>query len=216
MEYTLAERFKSLQGEGLYAGTPMAFARTVGCSVGKKVCHGCDTDFEAPLLWKRGGTYTAREILDWALPYEHLCLTGGEPFDQDLWPILHEASTSHLRMIHIETSGTRPIANELLWAVRNARRHVWLTVSPKPGFLEDSIKAADEVKVIVPGLGSGPGWPSLTDALRWAKDGKLVFLQPRNEKATLNVPNLQLVLGLIAENPTLRLSNQAHKAWGLQ
>jgi len=59
--YIVAERFKSIQGEGLYAGTPMAFIRFVGCSVGKKVCNGCDTDFETT-PWHLG--------MEWAVKLE--------------------------------------------------------------------------------------------------------------------------------------------------
>ena len=86
MKYPVVERFKSLQGEGMYAGTPMAFIRFVGCSVGKKTCAFCDTDFVEPLTWRGGGEYTEDELLEWAQPYRHICLTGGEPLDQDLEP----------------------------------------------------------------------------------------------------------------------------------
>lgn len=240
MKYQIAEKFKSIQGEGVYAGTPMAFIRFVGCSVGKKICQFCDTDFEKTLSWQGGGEFTAEELLAWAGPYDHICLTGGEPLDQDLEPLMRVSSMR--RMFHIETSGTqvlpdRPSGNFPL---------LWICVSPKPGFMEQEVLDADEVKVIVPGLGTeeslkqmqdavypgtvpllrGAGhifaqresfrWPTIEDALRWAKAGKTVFLQPRNAKFDVDHNRLRLVQDIIAEHPQLRLSVQMHKILHVQ
>lgn len=210
MTYQVAEKFKSIQGEGLYAGTPMAFIRFVGCSVGKKICHACDTDFEKTLPWRGGGEFAPGTLLDWARDYAHICLTGGEPMDQDLDPLFNLSATH--RTFHIETSGTkaRSFHGGRLYPT------IWVCVSPKPGFLEEEVMAADEVKVIVPGLGSGPGWPTLNDALRWADAGKLVYLQPRNGKFDIDHVNLLYVQDLLREHPMLRLSTQMHKILKVQ
>ena len=44
MELPLAPQgvFRTIQGDGTYAGTPMTFVRLAGCSVG---CPQCDTDY---------------------------------------------------------------------------------------------------------------------------------------------------------------------------
>src|SRR5678815_821218 len=115
MKYQIAEKFKSLQGEGVYAGTPMAFIRFVGCSVGKKICQHCDTVFEQTLPWQGGGEFTPEELINWAYPYKHICLTGGEPLDQDRLPLMQQEwgdpdGTGYKydkRKFHIETSGTK-------------------------------------------------------------------------------------------------------------
>lgn len=228
MKYIVAERFKSIQGEGLYAGTPMAFIRFVGCSVGKQICHHCDTVFERTLSWQGGGEFTEEGLLGWAENYDHICLTGGEPLDQDLQPLLNLCG-SH-RTIHVETSGTK------LFTFQRGRLAptMWVCVSPKPGFLEEVVMAADEVKVIVPGLGTTESlqrlrgslltlsqrdtfyWPTLEDALRWAAAGKLVYLQPQNEKMTINQTNLMYVQDLLRDYPQLRLSTQMHKILKVQ
>jgi 7-carboxy-7-deazaguanine synthase len=209
-KYLVAERFASIQGEGLYSGTPMKFIRFVGCSVGKKICHACDTSFEQILPWRGGGEYTPEELLEWAGEYQHVCLTGGEPLDQDLQPLLAVGQPGKGGpLFHVETSGTKTIQDL-------PEGKVWVCVSPKPGFLEESIDAADEVKVIVPGLGSGPGWPTLADALGWAAAGKLVYLQPRNAKFDVDQQNLRYVLDLLVDHPQLRLSLQAHKLLKVQ
>jgi organic radical activating enzyme len=206
MQYKIAERFKSIQGEGVWAGTPMAFIRFVGCSVGKRVCAGCDTDFDREFPWKGGGSFSSDELIAWAEPYKHICLTGGEPLDQDLGPLLDCLDILHPSErridVHIETSGTKALPTV---------GHAWICVSPKPGFREDVIADADEVKVIVPGLGPGEGWPTLEDALRWARSGKRVFLQPKNQRLDLDSENVKLCVDLVSRHPELRLSVQLHK-----
>lgn len=151
MKYRVAEKFKSLQGEGVYAGTPMAFIRFVGCSVGKKICQHCDTDFDNTLEWRGGGEFEISELIEWSQPYTHICLTGGEPLDQDLVPFLERALVGG-RMVHIETSGTK-LPHPAVLSEGVDTEGLWVCVSPKPGFLEKMIYMADEVKVIVPGLG---------------------------------------------------------------
>lgn len=240
--YRVAEKFKSVQGEGVYAGTPMAFIRFVGCSVGKKICQHCDTDFDTTMPWRGGGEFSAERLMQWAEPYQHICFTGGEPLDQDLYSFLHHAENS--TVFHVETSGTKPLPEKGPLA---SRSNSWICVSPKPGFLEDVVLAADEVKVIVPGLGTdeslarmrqvaeawkvaeastsevhplaareGFRWPTLEDALRWAKMGKIVFLQPRNAKNDVDKQNLLYVQDLIRDHPQLRLSVQLHKILKVQ
>jgi organic radical activating enzyme len=231
MTYLVAEKFKSIQGEGLYAGTPMAFIRFVGCSVGKKICHFCDTDFDKPLLWRGGGTFNADQLLDWTWPYDHICLTGGEPLDQSQLAELCSVLTQKGETVHVETSGTKQLPD---WMTLKFSGNYWICVSPKPGFLEDVVLAADEVKVIVPGLGSDESlpfktlntaggstnerlrWPTLVDALRWADAGKLVYLQPRNAKFDVDQHNLMLVKDLLTIHPQLRLSTQMHKILKVQ
>lgn len=238
MMYKIAERFKSLQGEGVYTGTPMAFIRFVGCSVGKTVCQHCDTDFDkVGPGWRGGGSATAEQLAEWAEGYDHVCLTGGEPLDQDLDELFGALFRGRSpRMVHIETSGTKE------WKGTRFAIPVWLCVSPKPGFREDMIKQADEVKVIVPGLGditpkvaqakgmlymAGPEgldqqihpdfyWPDLSDAIRWANEGKTVFIQPRNGKFDIEKQNLLYCLDVLKDHPELRLSTQMHKILKVQ
>lgn len=151
----VSEKFKSVQGEGVYCGTPMAFIRFQGCSVGKKICAACDTDFEHRHSFRGGGTFTINELRVWSGNFNHICLTGGEPLDQSyLKPLYEELAFNGLsKMIHIETSGTKPIPDWMETEIVDHKR-VWLTVSPKPGYLKEVIDLASEVKVIVPGLGN--------------------------------------------------------------
>jgi 7-carboxy-7-deazaguanine synthase len=203
MKYPVAERFKSLQGEGVYTGVPMAFIRLVGCSVGQRVCTHCDTDFDKVYYGLGGGLYTPEELVDWADDYRILNITGGEPLDRDLVPLIRHAWERNKR-IHIETSGT-----VMLDPIRHSAPN-WVCVSPKPGYLPAMIARADEIKVIHRGLGDGPGWPTLQDALDWA-ERRIVYLQPRNYKNQPNEENTLEVVNLVKQHPTLRASFQLHK-----
>ncbi|MEN6605870.1 MAG: 7-carboxy-7-deazaguanine synthase QueE [Bryobacteraceae bacterium] len=248
MKYPVVEKFFAPQGEGLYTGTPMAFIRLVGCSVGHSVCHACDTDFDRLMPTMGGGLFTAVELAAWALHagYKHACLTGGEPLDRDLRPLLLELGSAGV-LAHIETSGTvvpwwlnAPEALEQRLAKHfvklGSARHLvafendpdrvvqglcerfgwhdmafWLTVSPKPGYKVKQLEIADEVKVVLHGLGPGPGWPTLDHALEWARAGKLVFVQPSNYKYAVDTDALQAALEVVSAYPGLRLSVQMHK-----
>lgn len=207
MKYPVAERFKSLQGEGLYTGTPMAFIRLVGCSVGHKVCTACDTDFDKVYPELGGGLYTPEELKEWAGDYEHVCITGGEPLDRDLEPLFLTLLSFPKKMVHIETSGTvwKP------WVDDADQDSIHICVSPKPGWREDMIRNCNEIKVIHKGLGDGEGWPTLQNALDWAKEGHVVYLQPRNFKKDPDEPATQEVVELVKRFPQLRASFQLHK-----
>lgn len=208
--YPLAEKFKAPQGEGLFTGTPFAFMRTVGCSVGHGVCHTCDTDFDKMYEQLGGGLFTKEELVEWAKPYKYACLTGGEPLDRDLLPLIQHFLSQGLR-VNVETSGTKqPYWLENLLGDR-AIGTFYVCVSPKPGYLESMIDYANEVKVIVNGLGNGPGWPTIDDAVRWADRGKLVYIQPRNFRNDPCVPAMNEVLRIVHQHPNLRVSAQLHK-----
>lgn len=214
MKLPIAERFKSVQGEGLYTGTPMAFIRFVGCSVGKGTCTQCDTDFDKVYPEKGGGLFTTPELLEWVGDFPHICFTGGEPFDRDLLPLCDEIwrDSQHPRMIHFETSGTREIPVAFMIEANDSDDpYVWITVSPKPGYLIENVRAANEIKVILGGLGPGDGWPTLDDAIEWASWGKLVYLQPPNHRHEPCLPLVNEAHEACMRHPALRLSVQLHK-----
>lgn len=205
MRYPIAEKFVAPQGEGLYTGTVMAFVRLVGCSVGQKVCTSCDTDFSAMHVNLGGGLFSAEELASWveSTGVRHVCLTGGEPMDRDLTHLL-AALKGRVSRVHVETSGTvRPP-----WLLIVP---LWVCVSPKPGWRDDMVHLADEVKVILGGLGDGPGWPTVEDALAWAKAGKLVYVQPRNDRLTIDADHMAEAIAVVTAHPALRLSAQLHK-----
>jgi|SRR5262245_1319982 len=204
MKHAIAERFFAPQGEGLYTGTPMAFIRFVGCSVGQNVCNLCDTDFSKMHFNLGGGLLYDDQLVKWANPYKHVCLTGGEPLDRELNTLIRAFAKEKV-MVHIETSGT--VDKQV-----GMHPNVWLTVSPKPGYHPEMILKANEVKLILGGLGlTTEGWPTFQDAVEWANAGKLVYVQPRNLTKDIDMNELRTAIDIVTQYPQLRLSVQLHK-----
>ena len=90
--------FESIQGEGKYAGTPMLFIRTSGCT---RACDFCDTKYHTE------GTYMTIESIIKTIKkskLDYVCWTGGEPL---LWrkQILSVMSKTLKKEHHLETNG---------------------------------------------------------------------------------------------------------------
>lgn len=237
-KYPIAERFLSVQGEGLYTGTPMYFIRFAGCSVGKKITTEegdalrCSVLDSVPIYREKCTIYDGREFIcdtDFrtkevmtvdeivaSIPTDvrRVCLTGGEPLDQPLSPLL-DVLAFHARNIsvHIETSGTKDIVGAYeSFSYADLRPEddggwIWLTVSPKKGALPLMLRQASEIKLLVDGGFDVSKLP--TEVL----EHDLVWIQPVNELNEIDQTNLQRCLDLLREHPSWRLSMQAHKIW---
>lgn len=99
----IAELYGSLQGEGLFAGTPSTFVRTSGCNLR---CRWCDTPFTSwePVGEERSIDDVLQQIA--SLGCQHVVVTGGEPL---LFPeVMHLCRELRKRGLHvtIETAGT--------------------------------------------------------------------------------------------------------------
>jgi len=211
----IAELFHSLQGEGVWTGTPMHFIRTAGCSVGEPqenlfpilktgkpawLCHTydgrafwCDTDFQH-------GERITFDTLFSTTWEKHICLTGGEPLlHKNIDEFVHEAARHHKR-VHIETSGT-------IYREFDPSLHVWITVSPKQGCLDSMINQADEVKLLV-----DKGF-DLNKVPPIVLHHPIVYIQPVNDELAVNKDNLQLCLDILHAMPAWRLSVQLHKVF---
>jgi 7-carboxy-7-deazaguanine synthase len=109
----ISEFFKSVQGEGEFAGTPSIFVRTTGCNLR---CWFCDTPYTS---WKPEGVHEAwPSVLARVLEHDcrHVVITGGEPLLQpDVVPLSHELKKAG-RFVTIETAGTvhRPVHADLM------------------------------------------------------------------------------------------------------
>lgn len=97
--------FRTIQGEGPFAGLPAIFIRLAGCNL---QCPGCDTDYTSGRE-----TLTAAEVAAAALAQAEgrniqlIVITGGEPFRQarGLHALIDKLWDS-VRHIQIETNGT--------------------------------------------------------------------------------------------------------------
>jgi len=136
----IVEIFPSFQGEGLRQGEPVIFVRLAGCNLR---CSFCDTKY----AWHGGRDLGIAEILREIrlarrrFPAEWICLTGGEPFLQDIRPLVLSLKKAGLK-VQIETNGT----------IFKRLGADWLTVSPKPKnyVFDPRLRTrAREVKLIV-------------------------------------------------------------------
>lgn len=103
--------FRTIQGEGPYAGRPAVFVRLAGCNYGDKTnfCRGCDTSFQ----FDKGTIYTHAALMDKIKALEGydlrdiLVVTGGEPTLQpSLLDFLNYARPA-FEVLQIETNGSQ-------------------------------------------------------------------------------------------------------------
>jgi len=200
-----AEVFASLQGEGLRQGEPTLFLRLAGCRLR---CKFCDT----PSAWKGGALHSVREILlcmrriRKAYPAAWVCLTGGEPLEQDVRELARGLKKEGYK-IQVETNG-----------LFYQRLPVdWYTVSPKPpayAVRREYRRLAREVKLIV----SRDLTLKIIRRIRRAfPENVPVLLQPQSMEKGSTAKGINLVArSLKAGLNNVRLSLQIHKVLGLR
>lgn len=118
--------FPTIQGEGPYAGRPALFVRLAGCNL---QCPACDTEYtdgaeELPLpsLLDRIRSHKPRLVV----------ITGGEPFRQNLYPLLNQLILGNGYKVQIETNGMfQPQGHESYLDDLFFRMGLTVVVSPK-------------------------------------------------------------------------------------
>jgi organic radical activating enzyme len=119
------EPWKTIQGEGPYAGLPATFIRLWGCHL---KCTFCDTDFETDQR-----TWHLTTIADACRGGDLVVLTGGEPMRQNIAPLCETLINRGLT-VQVETAGG-------LW-VPDFTRVPEFVVSPKTPEVHVSVAAA--------------------------------------------------------------------------
>jgi organic radical activating enzyme len=229
--YRVKNVFRTVQGEGFWAGRPAVFVRLVGCNMwsgyeadrerdaertGADCPRWCDTDFtreDSDALTADQLTDRMREV---GRAIGFCVLTGGEPFlqaDAQLIRAMHEAGYT----VSIETNGTVPV-EETFWSAEEQRVVApdWITCSPKLPEDELKLERFDELKLIVPDYRPAD---YETFAERGAvheiagEERRVLLVQPedgpRLEKAK------QLAVEIATANPAWSVSVQTHKVLGV-
>lgn len=138
------EVFYSIQGEGHYVGVPMVFVRTNLCRIG---CKFCDTKYTWQFI-SHNKFYTPQQLLDKvreiAPKCKHVCITGGEPFEQEK-ALLDTCRffRDNGMLVHIETSGSIIISKEF------ADYCHWIVCSPKSFNGANFDSPIKELKVLI-------------------------------------------------------------------
>jgi organic radical activating enzyme len=201
----IAEIFASVQGEGLRLGRPTLFVRLAGCNLR---CSFCDTKSA-----RQGGrTMTIDDVLialtkrrrTW--PADWVCLTGGEPFAQEIEPLVERLHRDGFE-VQSETNGT----------IYRDCGIDWLTVSPKPPRYEvaaEFLGSAREVKLVV----SKPMTFAVLGRVRSNFPAEIpLFLQPESNKPESRARAARLLRRSLAKGlPDVRLGIQLHRVFGLR
>jgi 7-carboxy-7-deazaguanine synthase len=110
-ELLVTSVFRTIQGEGPYAGQVAVFVRLAGCNYGDKMAHcaGCDTSFQ----FDKGRVMTHADLLKEikALPgfslEDILVVTGGEPTLQPSLLDFFRKARGYFHAMQIETNGSQ-------------------------------------------------------------------------------------------------------------
>ena len=171
----------------------MTFIRLAGCSVrGCSIRLECD---ESP--WATRERLSAAEIAS-RVTRAMVCITGGEPTDHDLGPLVSELRQRGKR-VHIETSGSRHLAGVPF---------DWITVSPKTNDYVQ--RQGHTLKVVL-----RPEW-TWTDVERLDTGTQFFhrYIQPLS-----GADNLAQVIAMLTSDRNVdgrwALSVQGHKLWDL-
>ena len=227
--------FNTIQGEGPFCGTPAIFIRLAGCNL---QCPLCDTDYTSNRV-----EFNPSEIQDFVKSLGELhglpnprnrlvVITGGEPFRQNLTPLLSEL-VGQGYFVQIETNGTLPPSEYYYSLDVQERRGVYVVCSPKTGSInKKTLRVACCLKYVMSHLSVGEDGLPLT-ALDHTAEPRLarppanwdrpIYLQPvdwttsgasREEVQHLNELSLQSCIHSCRKNNYI-LQLQIHKLIGV-
>lgn len=224
--------WETIQGEGPYSGVPAVFVRLAGCNLD---CPLCDTDYTTG-----SKLMTPIEIFDTITVMRSglVVITGGEPFRQNLHPLL-SLLLSKDHIVQIETNGSiMPNYLSVLTPFINDEQ-LMLVCSPKVGRIPDELyQYIHSLKYVVEaGNVNEQGFPKTTlgntqplyppDMTRVEEFGIPIYVQPADRSLTNDEavgidmwgagrsPNSMMAVELCMKHGYI-LSLQLHKIVGLE
>lgn len=225
--YRVKSVWKTLQGEGLFAGRPAVFVRMVGCNLwsgyvetrtrdaertGASCPLWCDTEFT-----KEGSkTYTANELAEEMSTIggaiKFCVITGGEPLlqlDAELVEAVHKQGF----FIAIETNGSVRLHDSCWDESKNTLNAPdWIVCSPKLPEEQLTLEFFDELKLVLPDY-MPANYASFAQKQRpnhvRNKQLPLLWLQPEDGSKLQEAT--QMAINLALEHPAWRVSVQTHK-----
>lgn len=216
--YRVKGVWKTLQGEGLFAGRPAVFVRLVGCNMwtgyaadrerdaarmGAACPLWCDTDFTKEGSEALSAETLAQRAADVGGTTKFLVLTGGEPLLQ-LDAALMAAFHAHGFFVAVETNGTVDVAPDAA--------PDWIVCSPKLPADHLKLSAFDELKLVAPDYRPEAYAAFAERARPHTAAGALLpllWLQPEDGPRYEHAKTLAIDLAL--QHPTWRVSVQTHK-----
>ncbi|MCC3410041.1 MAG: 7-carboxy-7-deazaguanine synthase QueE [Microcoleus sp. PH2017_10_PVI_O_A] len=192
----------TVQGEGYWTGTLVDFIRLAGCPVR---CPWCDTGYSNGGKGLPSVPQSIAQLLA-QLQSPRVVITGGEPFIHQNLPELVQALLATDKQVSIETSGAYwQDVSPLAWITLSPKQHV----NPQYPVQEIFWTRANEIKLVV---STGEEVDFYRKYLAENVNTR-VYLQPEWEKHDRAIP---IILELLKQHPTYRLSLQTHKFIGVQ
>ena len=192
----------TVQGEGYWTGTLVDFIRLAGCPVR---CPWCDTGYSNGGKGLPSVPQSIAQLLA-QLQSPRVVITGGEPFIHQNLPELVRALLEADKQVSIETSGAYwQNVSPLAWITLSPKEHI----NPKYPVREIFWKTANEVKLVV---STGE---EVDFYIKYLVDNVNipVYLQPEWGTRDRAIP---IILELLKQHPSYRLSLQTHKFIGVQ
>lgn len=223
--YAVRAVWRTLQGEGFWAGRPAVFVRLVACNLwsgyaqdrardaarhGNACALWCDTVFTPDGSVRLSADALADEVAVTGGAIRFVVLTGGEPLLQADAPLV-AALRARGFVVAVETNGTQTLAGA--FGVDPAGWPDWVVCSPKLPDAQTVIEAVDELKLVVPDY-RPEAYPLLAGRVRaHPTAGRLLWLQPEDGPRAADAARLAVDLAL--DDPRWRVSVQGHKALGV-
>lgn len=226
--YAVKAVWRTLQGEGTWAGRPAVFVRFAGCNLwtgreadrardaarGHACAAFCDTDFT-----RDGAIRLSADDLAGAVAragghaVDFVVLTGGEPLlqaDAALVDALHGRGFE----VAVETNGTVRLADA--FGPDPASHPDWIVCSPKRPASATVVEALDELKLVVPAYRPAE-YASVAARVRLhvvgARARRYLWVQPEDGPRLAEAT--RLAVDLAQADPRWRVSVQTHKILGV-
>jgi organic radical activating enzyme len=225
--YAVKAVWRTVQGEGVWAGRAAVFVRFAGCNLwtgeeadrtaGRAPCSlFCDTDFRKAGSVRLSAADLVALVRDAAGPVRFCVLTGGEPLLQADAALVRALRADGFE-VACETNGTVALADAFTDPATGALDAPdWVVCSPKWPEADLAIETCDELKLVVPDY-RPDAYAGLAARVRPHRIGgaerRALWLQPedgpRLDEAT------RLAVGLALADPAWRVSVQTHKVLGV-
>ncbi|MEM1115694.1 MAG: radical SAM protein [Bacteroidota bacterium] len=226
--YAVKALWRTVQGEGTWAGRAAVFIRLAGCNLwsGREADRArdadrsgaacptfCDTDFTREGAVKLSAADLAAEAARVGGAVRFCVLTGGEPLLQ-----ANAALVGALRaegfFVAVETNGTRSLEGAF---GAEADHPDWVVCSPKLPEASLALEACDELKLVVPDY-RPEAYAAFAERVRehggpQTDRRRALWLQPEDGPRLAEAT--RLALDLVFEDPRWRVSVQTHKALGV-
>lgn len=210
--------FRTIQGEGPFAGHPSIFIRLYGCNL---QCPECDTEYTQRKM--DGSLATIFRQLNLLPDYRLIVITGGEPFRQNIIPLVWELLNAN-KHVQIESNGVLYPGDDFPWD----HERVTVVVSPKTGKIhpKTALRATAYKYVLAWDSVAPDGLPETAlghtlggfstvarPPVGWEGD---IYLNPMDSKHEIeNIRNMKAVVQSCLNNGTYIMGVQMHKLTGL-